>query len=97
MDLCAFDSLTIIIGPDFTWDEQAVEAADVFEKRGIKCRIVKLGRDFEVMKDRKNWVREMGLDDGKAVVIRPDQHILFLAKREYKAKDVIDRVLDFLG
>jgi hypothetical protein len=97
LDLCAFDSLTIIIGPDSTWDEKAAGATDVLEKRGMKCCIVKLGRDFEVLKDRKNWVHKMGLEDGKAVVVRPDQHILFLAETEYKAKDIIDRVLEFFG
>jgi hypothetical protein len=94
LDLCTFDSFTIIICADFAWDEAADEIVKALARRGVKCGVVKMGREFDVLYGR-DWVSGMGFEGSRGVVVRPDQHILCLAKMEAASKDIMERYLCF--
>ncbi|KAF2664156.1 FAD binding domain-containing protein [Microthyrium microscopicum] len=77
LDLLALDSFTMIAGPGIDWKRKIRALHRVLPKVAPKVRIFCLDEDFELSTSSDvQWARESGLRDGRAYLIRPDQHIL---------------------
>ncbi|RHZ55176.1 uncharacterized protein CDV56_107902 [Aspergillus thermomutatus] len=83
LDLCAFDSSTIIVDSarSHQWGsyiEQLKEQLPAVIASTLSIRMLILGKDFELAPgaEGRRWIRLMGLEEGQAILIRPDQHIL---------------------
>ena len=79
LDLCAYDAFTLFAGKE---DKKnwlaALEEAKIGLPTKLKVNIAVLNEDFQIVEGVKKteWVTEMGLSEGGAVLVRPDQHIL---------------------
>lgn len=79
LDLCGYDAFTLFVGKKDkkSW-LNAVQEAKAGLPSKLKVNFVVLDEDFQIIKGVKGaeWVKEMGLSEGGAVLVRPDQHIL---------------------
>jgi hypothetical protein len=99
LDLCTFDAFTLFIGKE----ERPKWAEVVQDTRrellsGLKINVAVLSDDFEIVEGSKSddWAKEMGLSEGGAVLVRPDQHILELFEKA-DAGQVIAALKGHLG
>ena len=81
LDLCDFDKFTLIGN---------------LEVPGVKtCHLEK---DFEVRGSAgQEWLEGAGLHDGGGLLIRPDQHILMVLKKDTTVEDVESCLIQHLG
>jgi hypothetical protein len=96
LDLCAFDAFTLFVGQrdGQRWRMLCEEIRSMLPPT-LKINLAVLGEDFELLNggDAEMWVTEMGLDDGGAVLVRPDQHILAIFPAQTTA-DTAERALE---
>lgn len=81
LDLCAYDAFTFFVGEESKHSCLGyVEQIKAEMPSALKLNVVVLDEDFEVVMGKKGieWMKEMGLKEGGAVLVRPDQHILAL-------------------
>jgi hypothetical protein len=93
LDLCAFDAFTLIFSSKFSahWEGVIKGVKEGLGKgREVKINCAVMGRDFDLVKGArgKEWVMGLQLNDGAAVLVRPDQHILGCFGREMGIEEV---------
>lgn len=83
LDLCPLDSFTVWVHQETSayWQETIEDGTPQLPTRirdRLKIQTVVHGVDFEVQagESGEKWVQLMGLTEGRAIVVRPDQHIL---------------------
>ncbi|KAM0321497.1 hypothetical protein ACHAPQ_009393 [Fusarium lateritium] len=98
LDLCAPDAWTVLLPANNDTLNKDVFSA-IANDGAIKVNTLQLGNDFDVAKGsaRLDWVSESGLSKGRALLIRPDQHIFGSFGTEIEAKDLVQQMRDFLG
>ena len=89
LDLCAFDAFTLFAPGGQVgrrWQEILVDAR-VALPASLKVNVAVLDQDFELLNGNygDEWKQEMGLNDGGAVLVRPDQHILAILSTQTTA------------
>ncbi|OJK02205.1 hypothetical protein ASPACDRAFT_1854192 [Aspergillus aculeatus ATCC 16872] len=79
LDLCAFDAFTLFVDGEcaVAWRGVLEEATAMFPP-GLRIDLVARGRDFDLQPGEagEKWLELMQLVQGRAVLVRPDQHIL---------------------
>ncbi|KAK2592314.1 hypothetical protein QQS21_010004 [Conoideocrella luteorostrata] len=78
LDLCAFDSLTLIVPRRLVWLNRYKGLKQVFlAKSNVKLALWSVDEDFEFMdRDQQSLFEDKGgFSAGNALLIRPDQHI----------------------
>jgi hypothetical protein len=88
LDLCAYDAFTVFVGREGaqSW-KQAMTGVRKALPTGLKISLAVSNEDFEIVEGErgKEWVSEMRLAAGGAVLVRPDQHILALFEKAEEA------------
>jgi hypothetical protein len=104
LDLCAYDSFTLIFSSNFAshWSSVLSELRSHLPKSAtprLKINSAVLGEDFELVPGaRKNeWIMGLQLEHGGAVLVRPDQHILNCYGKETRVGEVARGLMHHLG
>ncbi|KAL4922061.1 FAD binding domain-containing protein [Aspergillus aurantiobrunneus] len=104
LDLIPYDSFVIVV--DSTWAEKwKTRLTDVREllptpvNATLKIETATLDVDFEVETEQGGgWLELMGLKEGQATLVRPDQHILaFFDSTTASAADVVQSLRSHLA
>lgn len=100
LDLVPFDTFIVI-----TDRECGVPWSGFLEKsrrelpQSLKINVVTRGVHFDVDEGDENsrqWLKLTGLAEGKAILIRPDQHILAVFSKESRSEDLVSTLQDHL-
>ena len=77
-DLCERDGFNLLVGDGSRWRQRISELNAKRAKTLPPIYIKELDLDFEIADTpfSASWVENMGLRDGRILVLRPDQHIL---------------------
>ncbi|KAJ6196446.1 FAD binding domain-containing protein [Bipolaris maydis] len=98
LDLCAPNAWTVLLPAEDSPLDTAVSsiAADY---SNIKFNALRYGKDFAVVRENTDldWLTQSGLSEGRALLIRPDQHIFGSFGTESEGKEVGQDVAKFLG
>jgi hypothetical protein len=105
LDLCRFDSFTLIINPSTFRSEKILKWLELLNnKQGkavVPLRVAILGVDFDIVfKDQaKEWLDEFGLGDGKCggVLVRPDQHIVLVLEENVSVQQLDSAIYEAAG
>lgn len=98
LDLCTPGAWTLLLPVAASSLDQAVMGLTKMVK-GLNLHILKLGRDFNVLSGGAgdSWARDSGLQDGRGLLIRPDQHILCSIDSKTKPGELSNMIKEFLG
>ncbi|KAF4333206.1 3-propionate hydroxylase [Fusarium beomiforme] len=97
LDLCAPDAWTILL-PSSEDKLHAAVSTIARNHEHIKFNTLKLGNDFDVASGSAfNWLGESGLTQGRALLIRPDQHIFGSFSTETESRELDHKLSLFLG
>lgn len=97
LDLCRFDSFTLIINSSHFQSERASKLEDLLKEEtgsgaSIPVNFAVLGVDFEIVFEdqAREWLERFGLnpDQSGGVLIRPDQHILHVLDGNVSAQEL---------
>ena len=96
LDLCRFDSFTLIVNSSTFQSERASRLAELLKqgrrgKETVPLHVVVLGLDFECVFEEQaaEWLEAFGLRAGDGgVLVRPDQHILSVLNRDKTAQQL---------
>lgn len=100
LDLVPFDTFIVI-----TDRERGLPWSDYLEvvhrelSQSLKIKVITRGVHFDVDEGNENsrrWLNLTGLAEGKAILVRPDQHILAVFSRESRAEDLVDILREHL-
>lgn len=90
LDLCPFDSFTVIVGARAPWAEafRALEAS--MQAHGVKVCLQVAGQDFDFVEEQYAglFAAEAGLTTGGGLLVRPDQHILHILRSDDGAEEL---------
>ncbi|RAO70423.1 uncharacterized protein BHQ10_006435 [Talaromyces amestolkiae] len=94
LDLCRFDSFTVLVGENHADKIRTIvgEALDQIPSDiSLPVGIVVQGVDFVLEQGyEKRWSELTKLNEGQAVLVRPDQHILTVFGPEVESGDVVE-------
>lgn len=100
LDLCALDAFTLIIDNKslLRWTQVVGEVLAQLPST-LKINVLALGKDIDLVPGAQGerWVEALQLEDGSAVLIRPDQHILQTFKGEPTTQLVLGSLKECLG
>ena len=98
LDLCAPDAWTVLLPAKDSPLDAAISSIAA-DNSSIKFNALKFGKDFDVVTGNTDldWRVQSGLSEGRALLIRPDQHIFGSFGTESEAKEVSQNVAKFLG
>ncbi|KAF5966558.1 3-propionate hydroxylase [Fusarium bulbicola] len=98
LDLCAPDAWTFLLPPN---DDKVHAASCIItgSHKNTKFNSLTLGKDFDVVSGaaKWEWLSESGLTLGRALLIRPDQHIFGSFGTEGEAKEMREKLSNFFG
>lgn len=100
LDLCAFDSFTLLVGGGGSaWAERFAAAREAVGGSVIKMCLRVAGEDFDFVdpKYAELFAAEAGLDAGGGLLVRPDQHLLRVVSSGDEGEDIAGAVLGYLG
>lgn len=105
LDLCRLDQFTLIVNSTPGQTERAKEIENLVKSSKVstppRLRIVTLGEDFEIIFKEKaeEWLDRFQLGSGQfgGVLLRPDQHILFLLTSQTTAQEAANAVREHIG
>lgn len=106
LDLCKLDKYTLIVNSSKGQQSRANQITDLvatINKDGIApcLQTFALRRDFEVVFEMqaKEWLEEFQLNDGQhgGVLVRPDQHVLFMLTESTTPEEVASVVRHAVG
>jgi FAD binding domain len=103
LDLCAFDSFTLIA--DRTFQERWTQVLTTLKAKlpkgssALKINLVLLGTHFKLVPDMRaeEWLKGMQIRSGGALLVRPDQHILNAFARDTSADQVLKELIEHIG
>lgn len=98
LDLCAPDAWTVLLPVNDNTLNKAIPAM-VTNHGNIKFNTLTLGKDFDVARvsASQDWLNQSGLTQGRALLIRPDQHIFGSFGTEIEARELDQQISNFLG
>jgi hypothetical protein len=94
LDLCSYDAWTLLL------PENNNNLPDITNKKpSLKINVFSLGDDFKLLDSNsdEDWLRDSGLHDGRAILVRPDQHIFGTFKTDLEAEQLIVKLDELLG
>lgn len=99
LDLCPFDKFTLITSSSSQWEERSKRLQEYVENHGVQIctRIVGEAFDFVDQKHADIFTREVRLNTGGGLLVRPDQHILRVLHEDDGAEDLGAAILSHLG
>jgi hypothetical protein len=100
LDLCAFDTFTLIVDKSASerW-QSVIEGAAARPPKVLKTNIAVLGEHFGLLACGKaeEWVGELRLEEGGGTLIRPDQHVLETWREVPTAEEVFNTLAEHLS
>jgi hypothetical protein len=102
LDLCAPDAFTIITGssdkntPE-SHEPRILQVQDHLQTEGLRIDVWTAGRSFNFVGAHVGFAREVQLDNGGGLIVRPDQHILMTFDRATTASEMISALQEHLG
>jgi hypothetical protein len=99
LDLCRPDAFTVIVGNKADWQERFDAVKEKYSHTQLRLNLVCLGSDFVPVSGASSddWVKSIGLLEGSAVIVRPDQHILSPLEKDASAATLISALSQHLG
>lgn len=99
LDLVAADSFTLLFDRSSQWAGKVDGLLADLNRSRIPVRTVQHGSDFDIVEEqqRHDWLDGFNLLGGNLVVVRPDQHIAFLAGPAESAEDVAQQIRETMG
>lgn len=104
LDLCSFDAFTVLVDTQYVerWKETLVLVKKQLPMKAatlLRLNLVVMGKDFELQPGARSkaWVIGLQLQQGTAVLIRPDQHILKIYGKNTSAGEVSKGLVQHLG
>ncbi|KAI1842426.1 hypothetical protein JX265_010416 [Neoarthrinium moseri] len=99
LDLCSFDSFTLIVGSRQNWETTFHQVAADLKDRNIRIQLWASGTDFDFVfsPHRQLFDHQAGLQSGGAVLLRPDQHILAMLEAHESSSDIEQLIYNHLG
>ena len=104
LDLCNFSAFTFIFSleSESHWTKVLAEVRSrlpKFAAFSLKVNTAIWGKDFELVTGAKGneWLMGMQLENGAAVLVRPDQHILSCHTKHAGDEEVLESLVTFLG
>ncbi|KAF5625347.1 3-propionate hydroxylase [Fusarium tjaetaba] len=98
LDLCAPDAWTLLLPAN---DDKVHAASCIITEshKNTKFNSLRLRKDFDVVTGaaKWDWLSESGLTLGRALLVRPDQHIFGSFRTEGEVKAVGQKLSNFLG
>lgn len=99
LDLCAFDSFTLLVGSRPQWDERFRMLNTSLRSLGVKTCLRVAGEDYEFA-DKKGadmFATKANFISGGGLLVRPDQHLLRVLQPDDEVKSLHHSVLAHLG
>ena len=102
LDLCRFDSFTILVDEKFsshfmsvvqTARKQIPESA----ASSLSLQVVVKGVDFSLQPGQDKWDDVVPLNQGQAVLVRPDQHVLAILDGNTGAAHIVEALRSHLA
>jgi hypothetical protein len=102
LDLCRFDSFTLLAGEKMAPRLRLVvkEALEkISEERSSSLSLLARvqGVDFWLQPGQEKWNDLTGLSQGRTILVRPDQHILAVLEGDFGSEDLVQVLRDHLG
>ncbi|KAH8201738.1 hypothetical protein TruAng_004090 [Truncatella angustata] len=99
LDLCAYDSFTVLVGSGGVWGRSFGELQQRLAKKGIKINRYTAPGDFDfIFPEQKRLFSNIAeFASGGCILVRPDQHILAKVKPTDAINDLERHVLHHLG
>jgi hypothetical protein len=102
LDLCRFDAFTILVDESSpiqfksAIQEASQKVAEVTAS-SLSVQVVLKGLDFWLQPGQEKWDDVVPLKQGKAVLVRPDQHILAVLDQEDSAAHIVEALKSHLA
>jgi hypothetical protein len=106
LDLCCFDSFTLLLGSGLTAQSRGRQVKDLLRisakgKAVPPLRVLQYGVDFTVRSGERadEFLDKFGLNDevGGGVLVRPDQHILLTLAEKTSVNEIVNAIMQHLG
>lgn len=101
LDLCSPSSFTLIVDKNSKLVTGTVlaQVVSVVKDKGIPLGIYVYGCDFEceTLPSSQKWKQLLGLTQGNAVIVRPDQHILAVVREDEEVATIVALIQEHLG
>ncbi|KAL1887143.1 hypothetical protein Sste5346_010414 [Sporothrix stenoceras] len=99
LDLCRMDRFTFLVPPQEAWKGKFDEVQKQLLKAGVIVRLYVADTDFEFVDSEQKALfdNEGGFSSGKALIVRPDQHITMCPTPDTTATLMQTEILNHLG
>lgn len=99
LDLCAFDAFTLILPSSTSSPQNFSTFRQICSTYNVKVNIYRLEDDFKLgsAKSAQSWYKDSGLANGRGLLVRPDQHILFLSTAETSDTELLQSLSSFMA
>ncbi|KNG82470.1 hypothetical protein ANOM_009532 [Aspergillus nomiae NRRL 13137] len=102
LDLCRFDSFTVLVdeksSSHFTSAVQtALKQVPLSVAASISLQVVIKGVDFSLQPGQDKWDDVVPLNQGQAVLVRPDQHVLAILDRNAGTAHIVQALRSHLA
>lgn len=99
LDLCPFDSFTLLVGSRSEWAERFRALEDSLGSLGVKVCLHVAGEDFHFVDEKyaRLFAAKASLELGGGLLVRPDQHLLRMIKPNDTWEDLSTEVMKQLG
>jgi hypothetical protein len=102
LDLCRFDSFTILVDESFFSEfkpaiQKALQQVADITASSLSLQVVVMGLDFVLQHGQEKWDDVVPVKQGKAVLVRPDQHILAVLDRKDSAAFIVEALKSHLA
>ncbi|CAK7221310.1 hypothetical protein SBRCBS47491_004484 [Sporothrix bragantina] len=98
LDLCTMDVFTFLAPSEEAWKGKFEQVQKELLDAGVTARLYVAGVDFEfVYPEQEALFSEGGFASGKALIVRPDQHITMLPTSDATAASIKSEIINHLG
>lgn len=99
LDLCSFDSMTLIVSSHTGWQQSFKELQTVLRSWNVRLRLRTVGTDFSFIheKQARLYDQEAHFAVEGGLLVRPDQHLLGVFKSVAPSSDLASCIQRYLG
>lgn len=94
LDLVPMDRFILICDSTSHWAKSYTQIEELRRATGIPMAMAVYGKSFEILEQKAAaaWRDGFGLDQGVAVIVRPDQHVALVVQKEMTILEVFEQL-----
>lgn len=99
LDLCRFDSFTLIVGWKQAWSSRFADLKGVMAKCGVRLELKAADVDFGFVftEQQRLFEENVRLGEGGGLLVRPDQHIMLKLSADTSVEEMSTVLRDHIG